>query len=1183
MGRKFEVHIDVEGLFSCTKQEISKEQYRLIQGTSSTAMVYPSDSLTRFRNQIQSSSSNSHQGSSIFVPKRLRSSSPPPEAQSNLANRHPVTNHATNSPHTLLEEDENTNTMIWDGDEEESNETAPTNCRTDQISSEPVRQISTQELCTYEILDLLDSFGAPRYSYDKLVALLRRQKREHDFDVTDAICRDTFLRSLKKNYSCPTIETRMVQNRKIFLFPFVQMLEDLVNEIEVQLHTIEPSSTNIDIIGTDDELWNTPWMHQTFECHHHNFSSNHDIMLPIIIYMDKTGTDAYQRYSLEPIIFSTAAIPRENRDKRQAWRHIGFIPSSKDLVKAVDKMQFHHDCLTVLLEGLQAAQHDPPLIKVKDRVTGSILQKRARVPLMLIMGDQLSQDILCSRLKANSGGAGRVHRSCMCSYMTVDDASHKCQGVPQDLLSQMTSFASLSDAQIAILANGNQREIAYLKRFRKMNHKFLEHPFGCHPIKNAFDSLDFGAWPTGIHDACVDDFMHSCELGVIKSLCNVLFDGLQNQESHKLEHLISSKFNHTKSSVRNTYPRWRLNEGFSRQTLMTSTERVGSLFSLCLALQHEDVKKLISKAHKRQMLKYETFPHKAGTEKSMETDLPSGGDEEDSDGTSMSEASYSGSKELQTTELCNFFFEKHCMCDFTEEQICHLLTHMCRHGFDVDIIHSLDVFQIRILMSEANSLFKKDDFIYPRRDMGIYFQDLGEDFTLDPTILKVVVKACSLVPDEILGQHRFHGVDNVKIKHMKSKSKTNGDKTGSTAAILTDDMNAVAMFFEYVLCFHSFCKYSSTLPPSLRDNFDLVEVGGRTLVCYFERMFYRGDNSIDSRTTKVHVHLRVGMNYRNQRNLMHSSCETGERLLKTEAKGISKTAQQRGEETFEKQTCQRIQDRHLMGLFSMEVEKQYPKEENSNKTEHERFSRKEPHFILHRAGERCYSVDAKGKKQQTSTELGEISPVTRKALLKTEPDMNEFHIYLEAVLRDGSFIRAFPMYRQEQPWYDFVNIIWEGGQVYPARCVCFYKKYDESEIESLYALVHVTDETTFGRVSGFTNSLLTSHYKMKYHRNQPVFYAVKLEAIDSAVLCYPHVPTNSLYDPYNSGMMIIRPRNEWAYVWLAWTEVLKEENSESKFHRRKRRQNRRYVSLCDPKVVKKVHARVNLFLSELHV
>ena len=270
--------------------------------------------------------------------------------------------------------------------------------------------------------------------------------------------------------------------------------------------------------------------------------------------MDKTGTDAYQRYSLEPIIFSTGAISRENRDKRQAWRHIGFIPSSKNLIKAVDKLQFHHDCLAVLLDGLRAAQNNPPLIKIKDKVTGAVVQKRARVPLMMIMGDQLSQDVLCSRLKANAGGAGRVHRSCMCSYMTVDDPSHKCQGVPQERLSQMTEYASLSDSQIVELADSNQQEIAYLKRVRNMNRKFLEHPFGCYPIQNAFVGMDFGAWPSGIYDASVDDFMHSCELGLIKCMCNVLFNSLQNQETHKLEQLISSKFNNIKTSVRSTYP-----------------------------------------------------------------------------------------------------------------------------------------------------------------------------------------------------------------------------------------------------------------------------------------------------------------------------------------------------------------------------------------------------------------------------------------------------------------------------------------------------------------------------------------------------------------------------------------------------------------------------------------------------
>jgi hypothetical protein len=1137
-------------------------------------MVYPNESLTRFVNQVRSSSSR-QQESFIFVPKRLRSSSHP--ANDDARSHQEEQESSSNNPNQMDDADgtesfcEIDNLMSEGEDEanqcEQTEQTHFNNAETS--GSSHCHPISIRELCTYEILDLLDSLGAPRYGYDKLIALLRRQKKEHGFDVGDAICRDTFLHALKTSYNCPMIETCLVQNRKVFVFPFIHMLEDLVNEMQAEIHMICPSSTTSDLSGTDDELWNTPWMKQTFECCHRSFNSNEDIMLPIILYMDKTGTDAYQRYSLEPIIFSTAAIPRETRDKRQAWRHIGFVPSSKNLTKAVDKLQFHHDCLTVLLKGLKSAQTDPPLIKVKDRVTGAITQKRAVVPLMMIMGDQLSQDILCSRLKANAGGAGRVHRSCMCSYMTVDDQSHTCQQVPKESLSRMTAHASLSDSQINLLAGSNPHENAYLKRVRNMNRRFLEHPFGCYPIQNAFADMDFGAWPAGVYDACVDDFMHSCELGLIKSVCNVIFEGLQNLESHKLEHLIASKFNNTKSSVRSTYPRWRLNPGFSGQTMMTSSERVGSMFSLCLALQHNDIKNLVSRAHQRQTKKYETFPEMTEMNNIEETDLHCRADESD--------ISDSTTTECGKADSAKFYFEQHCSINLTQHQISQLLTHMARHGFDLNIVHSLDVFQIRLLMFEANTLFKKGIFAYPRRDMGTYFEDLGADFRVDTATAEVVFNACSASPREMLGSRCVHGVENVRLKHLKSKLKTN-DKTGSTAAILAEDMNAVAMFLEYVLCFHSFCKYSATLPPSLRDDFNCVEAGGRMLVRYFERMFYRGDNSIDSRTTKVHVHLRVGVNYRNQRNLMHSSCEAGERLLKTEAKGISKTAQQRGEETFEKQTCQRIQDRHVMDLFSIDAEKQYPREAKTDKIACDRFSRREPHFLLHRDGECCYPLDAKGNLHKSENGYGEISNTIKRALLNTEPDLEEIQIYLEAVLRDGSIIRAFPLYRGEQPWYDFVNVIWEGGQVYPARCVCFYKNFDNRGVESLHALIHVTDETTSGRVRGFTNSLLTSHYRMKYHRSQPVFYTVKLEAIDSAVLCYPHVPTNALFDPYNSGVMVIRPRNEWAYVWLAWTGVLEEENSEIKYRRSKRRQNRRYVSLGDCKMLRKVQAKVKAYL-----
>ncbi|KAG9292169.1 hypothetical protein G9A89_000600 [Geosiphon pyriformis] len=68
-------------------------------------------------------------------------------------------------------------------------------------------------------------------------------------------------------------------------------------------------------------------------------------------------------------------------------------------------LQFYHDCMTYLLE----AQKNPPTVAVKLNHGGKTVQWKAFLPLMIMMGDQLSQDTLCGWLKSNSGGAGRVH------------------------------------------------------------------------------------------------------------------------------------------------------------------------------------------------------------------------------------------------------------------------------------------------------------------------------------------------------------------------------------------------------------------------------------------------------------------------------------------------------------------------------------------------------------------------------------------------------------------------------------------------------------------------------------------------------------------------------------------------------------------------------------------------------
>jgi hypothetical protein len=206
---------------------------------------------------------------------------------------------------------------------------------------------SLDEICTYELITLLDNAGAPRNCYERLVALLRKQTKK-GFKVANAISRDVFLRKMQEKFNCPTLLTSIVSDCTVFRFPFTEMLQDLINSRKNEIHlfngTPEPG----------DELWNTSWMQETFAQQYdqgRDFDPAKDIMVPIVLYMDKTGTDAYQRYTLEPVLFTTGVISKEMREDRRSWRHLGFIPSALSSQHAYHRKSWHN-CAGGALVGL---------------------------------------------------------------------------------------------------------------------------------------------------------------------------------------------------------------------------------------------------------------------------------------------------------------------------------------------------------------------------------------------------------------------------------------------------------------------------------------------------------------------------------------------------------------------------------------------------------------------------------------------------------------------------------------------------------------------------------------------------------------------------------------------------------------------------------------------------------------
>jgi hypothetical protein len=478
--------------------------------------------------------------------------------------------------------------------------------------------------------------------------------------------------------------------------------------------------------------------------------------------------------------------------------------------------------------------------------------------------------------------------------------------------------------------------------------------------------------------------------------------------------------------------------------------------------------------------------------------------------------------------------------------------------------------QINQLMSSCFPVFSKVTYpsSYPEGNIDGFYTDLGTEPDIPGDIVKLVHDAMNIKNQRksLLSKSRFGTVGKIKPKHLRDKPKLDGQ--GSTSAVLCDGRSLI-LFLEYVLCFQSFCKYSSSLPPDLRHSFDLIEYGGCSLIRYFERMIYRGDNSLDARTTKIHAQMRTGLNYQAILSLMHATCETGERLLKTEAKGISKTAQQRGASNFERQTCCRVEDKLVMDKFGDVLEqllKRFQIREEGNEismTRSDQFNRKLPHFIVTRVGEKVRASDRKGLLTNQDEKSGYLDPTVVKYLLDLEPNMDTFEIYTEVRLRNDSLIRAVPNYRNSGAWFDFVNVQYD--ELLPARALCFYRKKIDGGDDIAHALVHGIDE---GRKlsTGFVNSLLTTHYCMHYHHaTKPVINSIPVASIDSAIMAFLHEPSASLFDSNHSGVMAVRPRNEWAYLWLAWNDELRNKNGEQSTEKKSH-----YVSLADGDLLKKV-------------
>lgn len=361
--------------------------------------------------------------------------------------------------------------------------------------------------------------------------------------------------------------------------------------------------------GLSTELLDGTWYSDSLErlrkMDNDPFVDGMDFFLPVIMYLDKTGTSMNQRYPLEPILFTTAIIKRRLRNRPRSWRPLGYIPDLESKSSAEKKYmndrnrgataQSYHRVLDHVLEGFKLIQDNGIITWLR---MGEYRKKvRIRPELACIIQDGKSADMITSRVPSTHADR-RISRSCHALQRNCDQVCEDCKYVEMNAnLEELFLVVGMSEKEIQEDPKyqeqiGGTVEKPNVQRVRDIieGAKQSLDELSFHPVRNAFVHLciRFGLDPRCIWGACPVDLMHAYQSGLLLYEVKMVLDSLPVTRQVQMDRLVHKIFHGLRCGEKQDYPRMNFAKGFSKLTLLTSDEWAGKLFVLLLALHtHE--------------------------------------------------------------------------------------------------------------------------------------------------------------------------------------------------------------------------------------------------------------------------------------------------------------------------------------------------------------------------------------------------------------------------------------------------------------------------------------------------------------------------------------------------------------------------------------------------------------------